>query len=173
MIRRYFIAFGSNIDAETNILKAMTALSKSVSITGISTFYRTKPIGFKDANDFINGVCRIESPLAPIDLKEKVLKRIEGELGRTSQMHGNCARSIDLDILLYVPTTAHVSDPFPCTPDPDIQDRPFYAIPLGELSPNLILPQINIPIQEIIERFRNNNMIPLEALSLQLQTDLL
>ena len=100
MLNTAVIGLGSNINPETNIRKARDILSKRFKILAQSQFIKTKPIGFSDQRDFINGVLLIETDLNELRLKS-ALKRIETSLGRTKDRHRYGPRTIDLDILVW------------------------------------------------------------------------
>lgn len=154
-----YIGVGSNIDPEENIMKAVTLLVRHVVITGISTFYRTKPLDRPDQPPFYNGVVRIDTGIGPKDLKNHIIKKIEKDLGRRRSADKSAPRTIDLDILVFDSLVVHDRDLH--VPDPDIEKRPFLAIPLCELDQELILPGSDRPIREIAEQFKNHDMEPL------------
>ena len=79
---RVYVGAGSNIDPEKNIPAAVTLLSTSVLITGISTFYRTRPIGRPQQSFYYNGVLRLKTEFGLAELKAGVLLPIETGLGR-------------------------------------------------------------------------------------------
>jgi 2-amino-4-hydroxy-6-hydroxymethyldihydropteridine diphosphokinase len=154
-----YIGIGSNIEPEENILKAVALLLRHVVITGISTFYRTKPLGGTDQPMYYNGVVRIDTGIGPKDLKNHILKKIEKDLGRRRSGDTYAPRTIDLDILVFDSLVVHDRDLH--IPDPDIQKRSFLALPLCELDQELIVPGSGRPIREIAEQFRNHDMEPL------------
>ena len=71
-------------------------------------------------------------------LKFGILRDIETELGRTRGADRYAARPIDLDLAVY--GDAAIDEPDLRIPDPDIRERPFVAVPLLELAPNLVMP---------------------------------
>jgi len=152
-----YIAVGSNIHPETNIPAALDKLMRFVRVTASSTFYRTAPlsapgtpagkgaratggnVGATSRGDpeFLNGVWRIETGLDARALKFTVLRRIEEELGRTRGTNRYAPRTIDLDLLIY--GSMAINEPDLRVPDPDIRSRPFLAVPLLQLAPDLVL----------------------------------
>ena len=154
-----FISIGSNIDPELNIEKAVMLLSQKTSITGVSTFYKTKAFDRDGQPMFLNGVICIETDIKPIELKQNVLRVIEKSLGRIRSEDKSAARTIDLDIIIYNQMKIH--DHELNIPDPSIEERPFLAIPLYELSPDLILPEISRSIREIANFMKNHHMKPM------------
>ena len=133
-----FIAVGSNLDPLSNIPRALRALAASISFQAVSTFYRTPPLKGRDQPRFFNGVWRIRASQSPRALKFDVLRPIEESLGRKRSADRYASRPIDLDLILYGDRV--MNEPDLCLPDPDIFTRPFIAVPLLELAPDLILP---------------------------------
>jgi len=133
-----FIAVGSNIEPLRNIPAALEMLAEEVSVTGVSTMYRTEPLGRPEQPPFVNGVWRVETTLGARELKFTVLRGIEKRLGRVRTQDTYAARPIDLDIATFGEVVIEESDLV--VPDPDIMDRAFLAVPLVELAPGLRLP---------------------------------
>ena len=131
-----FVGVGSNIEPESHVVEALVRLRRCVQVKETSTFYWTTPIG--KGGRFLNGVWRITTDLSARELKTTVLRWIESELGRVRSVDRYAPRTIDLDILLYGDLV--INEPNLRLPDPDIRTRPFIAVPLLELSPDLVLP---------------------------------
>jgi len=168
---RAFISIGSNIDPEINVRSALLRLRSTARVKAVSTVYRTEPVGPPGQPPFYNCVVEIETDLAPRDLKFRLLRRIESELGRTRAADRFAARTIDLDLLLYdelVMTTEDLT-----LPDPDILHRPFLAIPLQELVPGLVLPGSGLQISEAVLPQPRKGMIPLENYTERIRKDIL
>lgn len=94
------IGVGSNIDPEQNIFKAEQELKKGTAFIGRSNFIRTKPLGYTEQNDFLNGAFKIKTDMNKEELKA-FLKIIEKKLGRIRTSNKNGPRTIDLDIAVY------------------------------------------------------------------------
>jgi 2-amino-4-hydroxy-6-hydroxymethyldihydropteridine diphosphokinase len=155
---RAFLGIGSNIEPERNVAAALRLLAGQVRILGISTVYRTAPVGRPGQPPFYNCVVEIETGLAPSQVRS-ALRGIEGELGRRRRADRYAPRTIDLDLLLYddlVMATAEL-----VLPDPQIAQRPFLALPLYELAPELVLPDSGDPIREVAAAMAAHDMQPL------------
>lgn len=159
-----FIAIGANIDPERHIRTAVYRLAKIVRITGISTLYRTAPLGTPGQPMFINGVVMAETDQPPRALKT-ALRAIETALGRRRTTDINAPRVIDIDLVLY---NALVTDD-PVLPDPQIAQRPFLAIPLAELAPALMLPDSGRPIRDVAAGMLPHEMEPLPAYTAEIR----
>lgn len=133
-----FVSVGANIDPERNVVEALRLLGRRVRVTGVSTFYRTMAVGRPEQQDFLNGVWKVATDIAPRSLKFDVLRDIEQQLGRVRTTDKYAARTIDLDVILH--GHAVIDEPDLHIPDPDIRTRAFVAVPLLELAPELRLP---------------------------------
>jgi 2-amino-4-hydroxy-6-hydroxymethyldihydropteridine diphosphokinase len=156
-----YIGVGSNIDPERNVAEAMSLMARQVTVTAVSTFYLTEPVGDREGPSFYNGVARIETSLPPEELKNEVLRGIERSLGRVRGPDKYAPRPIDLDILLYNGLVTHGENLR--LPDPDIYTRPFLAVPLLELDPGLVLPDSGRPLREVAAAMEGHGMRPVEG----------
>ncbi|KAA3605633.1 MAG: 2-amino-4-hydroxy-6-hydroxymethyldihydropteridine diphosphokinase [Candidatus Scalindua sp. AMX11] len=153
-----YVSVGSNIHPEDNIKSALTMLRRQVTITGISTFYRTKPLLGRRQADYLNGVWQIQVSMTAQDLTFKILKQIEMDLHRIKTADRYTSRTIDLDLLLY---GDHILKDRDITiPNQDIYTRPFIAFPLFELDPNLTLPDTNTPISILLNSLSKEDLRP-------------
>lgn len=94
------ISVGSNIDPEGNIEKARLLLAEEHKLLGESSLVRTKPVGYLQQPDFINGAFLVSTELNREEL-EKTLKKIEKALGRVKTAIKSGPRPIDLDIVVW------------------------------------------------------------------------
>lgn len=165
---RAYVGVGSNVAAEANVPAALRALARRVRVVATSTFYRTEPIGRAGDPPFVNGVVAVDAELAAADLKWRVLRPIEAELGRLRGPDPNAPRTIDLDLLLY--GEVRCATPELVLPDPQIVERPFLAWPLLELDPELVLPD-GRPLHPLAERLPRAGMTALPALTARLRAE--
>ena len=134
---RAFVGIGSNIDPARNVAKALRLLGRRARLRAISTVYATAPIGRPEQEQYYNCVAEIETPLPPLRLKIEVLAAVEQDLGRVRSEDKFAPRAIDLDLLVYDDLKMETADL--TLPDPDIAARPFLALGLRELAPDLDL----------------------------------
>jgi 2-amino-4-hydroxy-6-hydroxymethyldihydropteridine diphosphokinase len=180
---RAFIGLGSNIDPTRNVFSALEILSQEpgIDLRGISTIYRTRalpPPGLPDGSataepDYLNGVLELHTTLEPETLSLRLFE-VEKALGRARTQDKHAPRTMDLDLLLYLPSDREPGDgdglpgsagdpgvksrPLPGwgpgTPPtalhPDVRTRPFVAIPLLELAPDLRLPPDGVPLRTVV-----------------------
>lgn len=189
---RAFLSVGSNIRPEESVTVALELLAGNpdISLTGISTFYRTPPIPFPggasrgetesaqgyEAPDFLNGVLEIRTGLSQEGLQE-VLNEVEVALGRERTGDRYAPRAMDLDLLLYAPGSRDngVDAWAALAPDapvihPDVRGRSFVALPLFELAPDLELPPDGAPIRIVAESFSGPCGTPEPALTRMLRS---
>ena len=134
-----YLALGSNLEQPTEqIRQAVNRISElpGIIITGRSSLYRSKPVGFDAQPDFINAVICVSTPLLPEDLLYRLLS-IEQKLGRTRQFR-NAPRTIDIDILLY--NQVMHNSPQLILPHPRMHERAFVLRPLLEIAPDIHIP---------------------------------
>ncbi len=163
-----FLALGSNIEPEKNIQKAVRLLSDHVTILKSSTVYLTEPLLQKKQPRYYNCVIETATDTEPHTLKLEVLRPIEEALGRQRQEDKYASRTIDIDLILY--GDLYISDGTLELPDPEIEKRPFLAIPLAEIEPELLLPPSNRPISEIAGKFKHAQLVSLKDFTKTLRT---
>ena len=143
-----YIGVGSNIQADTNIIKALPLMRRHVRLTASSTFYETIPEKSLPQTNYINGVLEAQTKLKARRLRRK-LRRVERTLGRqrSRRTDSYAARPIDLDIIVY--GDALIKTRKLDIPDRHIYSRAYLSLPLLELAPGLVLPDRDIPIEAV------------------------
>lgn len=157
-LRPCYIAVGGNIRPEDTIPRALAMLHEACPIEGISTFYRTAPIGRPEQPAYLNGVICIKYTGAPRILKYAVLRPIEEALGRKRTTDLYAARPIDLDVLVCGMLV--INEPDLVIPDPDIRNRTFLAASLCDLYPELVLPDTNSLVKDILTEEQLRALVP-------------
>ena len=155
-----YLALGSNLgDRAQNLRQAHTRLAAHVNITARSRIYETAPWGVTDQPPFLNQVVTGETRLdAPSLLR--FLKETENNLGRTpGPRYG--PRVIDLDILFYDDDLIHTPDLQ--VPHPRLSERRFVLVPLADLAPDLIHPELGISVREFLARLPDDDSVKLYA----------
>lgn len=168
---RAFVGVGSNINPAESVRDAIQLLSKKVNILGISTVYQTQPEGGLKQPQYYNCVVEIETNFSPEELKYKVLRKIEKDLGRKRSRDKHASRTIDLDLILYDDLILK-NDDF-TLPDPQIASRPYLAIPLYELNPELVLPGSSLCIKDLTSSLSREDMQPLNSYTENLKKEII
>ena len=118
-----------------------------------SSLYLTEPWGYKEQDDFINAVIKIETSLSPLNLLS-ILQSIERKLGK--KKNGKWGpRTIDLDILFYNNQT--LESPQLTIPHPLLHQRGFVLIPLKEIDHHLKHPVFNQTVSQLFDRLNDDN----------------
>lgn len=131
-----YLGLGSNLDfPEKQIILAVSRLMCLPHSTwrGVSSLYRSKPVGPQDQPDFVNAVACLDTELSPMVLLQ-YCQRIEKIHKRVKQRHWG-ERTIDIDILLYGDQKINLPDL--TIPHPQMQHREFVLRPLDEVRRSL------------------------------------
>lgn len=166
---RAFIGIGSNIEPARNVRAAIHSLARQTRLVGVSTVYCTDALDHLEQPPYFNCVAEIETELSPVQVKHGMLRPIENELWRIRTQDKYAPRTIDLDLIVYGELAMDDGDIR--LPDPDIFERPFLAIPLAELAPDLVLAGYGLRIGDIAAKLPRDGMKPLRDYSWLLKED--
>jgi 2-amino-4-hydroxy-6-hydroxymethyldihydropteridine diphosphokinase len=151
-----YIGIGSNVgDREANCRKAIELLSKAGRVVRVSSLYRTEPVGYHEQEDFINAVAAVETDCTPDDLL-RMCHTIEDQLGRKRDLRWG-PRTADLDILLY--GSQVVNQPGLAIPHPRMSMRKFVLIPLVEIAPDAVNPQLNRTAAQLLDELNDRHRV--------------
>jgi 2-amino-4-hydroxy-6-hydroxymethyldihydropteridine diphosphokinase len=137
-----YIGLGSNLDNPAGQIEQAFELIEKLPETRViarSSLYRSAPFGPVEQPDFINAVVSVMTSLAATTLLEH-LQEIERSQGR---IRGNVRwgpRVLDLDLLVY--GDAVIEKPELMVPHPGIAARNFVLLPLREIAPDLVVPNL-------------------------------
>ncbi|HEX9144792.1 MAG TPA: 2-amino-4-hydroxy-6-hydroxymethyldihydropteridine diphosphokinase [Candidatus Binatia bacterium] len=154
------MGIGSNVgDKKENFLEALARVTKLPDTKMIkeSSLYESEPLG--DAKDwYVNGAIQIETRFKPETLLLK-FKNIERAMGRKKVKKRWGSRIIDLDILLY--DGLILKKKKLRIPHPEIQNRKFVLVPLSEIAPQVIHPELGVTISELLINVNDNKKVHL------------
>ena len=151
------IAFGSNLgDRLKNLTEAKNILlskSSNPSECKFSSVYESEPVNcIQTCNTFLNATAEMYFDLKPDNLLKLCLD-IELQFGRPKQRNKNEPRIIDLDIL-YAGQSLVESENL-IIPHPELVNRRFVLEPLSKINPNLILPNQDKSIADLLNAFES------------------
>jgi dihydroneopterin aldolase/2-amino-4-hydroxy-6-hydroxymethyldihydropteridine diphosphokinase len=154
-----YVSLGSNIDPEANIVAAINLLRRHTTVLGLSSVYQTFPQGFLEQEPFLNMAVKLHTLRRPIQFKIEVIDQIEASLKRVHDpQNKNAPRTIDLDISLWNDEVVEYGGKPWTIPDGDIVRYAYVAIPLAELAPDYVHPQVGKPLREIAASFNSSEV---------------
>ena len=156
---RVYLGIGSNVgDREGYLKEAVKALNaeEDVKVLKISQFIETKPYGYLDQGDFLNGCLEVTTLKTPYELLD-FLHKVEKEAGRERRIHWG-PRTLDLDILFYDKLILEEDDLV--IPHKEIEKRAFVLEPLREIAPNFRHPITGLSIENMCECILVNDVTP-------------
>lgn len=157
---RAFIGIGSNIEPAKNVRAAIRSLAQQTRLVGISMVYLTDALSHSEQPPYYNCVVEVETEAPPAEVKHGILRNIENNLGRKRTEDKYAPRTIDLDLIVY--GDLRIDAEGIKLPAPEILERPFLAIPLFELAPDMVLAGYGLRIGEIAAKLPQDGMKPLK-----------
>lgn len=158
------LSLGSNLGDSQKILK--DAVSDIKSIKGISDFklspfYKTKPVGYVDQDDFVNLACSFETTLEPLDLLHN-MQALEQKYKRV-RLFKNGPRTLDIDLVVYGDLVLNTQEL--TVPHPRMHERAFVLAPLKDIEPNLTVSTFNTTVQELYEQLDDKEKNDVEIIN--------
>ena len=159
---KIFIALGGNIG---NVLdtfdKAISSLRSYMKVLKVSSYYRTKPAGFIDQDNFYNGAILVCCPYSPLELLN-ILQKTEKKFGKEF-ICKNGPRSLDLDIVFWGDRI--ISLPQITIPHPRALVRDFVLVPCAEMVPQYVSPSETKTLEELVTEIEKQNCYILEKIN--------
>jgi len=146
---RVCLGLGSNLgDRYGYLIDAIDRLGAQVKLEAIASIYETEPWGYVDQSPFLNTACFGTTTSTPDQLLAFV-KSIETAMGRgISCRYG--PRVIDIDVLLIEDQIADTDSVR--VPHAGLAERAFVLVPLAEIAPQVIHPELHQPIETLRDR---------------------
>lgn len=154
--RRIYLSLGSNLGDRLAMLQAAIDRlhCRELKILKVSPVYESAPLDYTLQPWFLNAVVEAETLWFPLQLLGR-LQRVELQLGRRRYVEKG-PRRIDIDILLY--EDCIIRTPQLTVPHPRLTERRFALEPLLELNPDLIHPELNIPLARLLPKVASQRL---------------
>jgi 2-amino-4-hydroxy-6-hydroxymethyldihydropteridine diphosphokinase len=143
-----YLLLGGNLgDRAAHLQQAQQTLAATAGdIVAASAYYETAAWGVEDQPAFLNQVLAVRTTLLPAELLA-ACQVAEQQAGRERRQRWG-ARTLDVDILLYgqecIATSTLV------VPHPALPARRFALVPLAEIAPQLLHPQLQLTVAELL-----------------------
>lgn len=137
-----YIGLGSNLCNPALQLETAFGLLSEIPWTRLirrSSLYRSEPFGGVEQPDFVNAAAALITQLSAGELLRE-LQNIENKCGRERGDVQWGPRTLDLDLLVY--SDHEIDETDLIVPHPGISERNFVLLPLGELAPELHVPNL-------------------------------
>lgn len=161
MPHRVYIGIGSNLgDRRANVMEAVERMRglPTTKVVRSSSLYESEPHG--DAKTwFVNSVIELDTDLLADPLLKR-LKAIEEAMGR-KRVKGKRwgSRIIDLDILLFDQDVLEKRSLK--IPHPEMHKRRFVLMPLAELAPHVVHPQLGQSVSSLLATLKDAKRVTL------------
>jgi len=143
-----YLLLGGNLgDRAAYLQQAQLALAVSAGpIVAASAYYETAAWGVEDQPAFLNQALAVRTALPPIALLA-ACQAAEQQAGRERRQRWG-ARTLDVDILLYGQEI--IASPTLMVPHPALPARRFALVPLADIAPQLLHPQLHQTVAELL-----------------------
>ena len=131
-LHHVYLNLGSNLEPEENIPLAIKLLKEVGEISAVSSVWETESVGYAAPN-FLNVCVLLRTPFDAEQVKHKINRPIEAQMGRVRGENKNAPRPIDIDIVLFDETPHNVQT----------WEQAFVIVPLAELVPEFEHPLLN------------------------------
>jgi 2-amino-4-hydroxy-6-hydroxymethyldihydropteridine diphosphokinase len=138
-----YLSLGSNIQPEIHLVLAIKLLRDYGEVLKVSNAWESKSFG-ADGPNYLNACVLFKCPYMQVELREKVIRPIETQLGRQRSENKFAPRTIDIDIVLFDDRPSN--DKF--------WNYAFVIVPLAEIYPEYQNPLSQENITETATRLR-------------------
>lgn len=156
-----WLSLGSNLGKPIKQVKTAIeelATHPLMAVVKRSSLYQTKALGKTNQPDFINAVVQIKTSLNPAALL-KACQAMENNHRRQRLEHWG-PRTLDIDILLFDQQIIHTSSLI--VPHSYLHKRAFVLVPLAEISADLLVPNHNQKVSDLLENCGVKGVIKLK-----------
>lgn len=151
------IALGSNMgDSKALIQNAVDELKKDrlIKDVTVSDLIVTKPYGYTEQDDFVNGALICKTMYSPHVLLDK-MHELENNADRKRIIHWG-PRTLDLDLIFY--DSEIIADRTLTVPHPDMHNRTFVLEPIVQIAPYYRHPLLNMNVSQLLEKLNEETL---------------
>lgn len=147
------INIGSNLGRRAELIsRAVSLLDPLVGkVLAVSQPIETEAVGFRSDNLFLNVGVNVETELCPtsiIDRLQLIERLVDADVCHRTATGNYCDRTIDLDLICL--GNAVCSSPEATLPHPRMAGRRFVLVPMAEILPDWIHPQLKLTPQQML-----------------------
>lgn len=95
-----YLNLGSNIEPERNLVRAVELIYHYGEVQKVSRAWESRSVGAAGPN-YLNACVLFVSPYLQAELKERIIRPVEAQLGRKRSANKFVPRPIDIDIVLF------------------------------------------------------------------------
>lgn len=153
-----YLSLGSNLgDKKENLQTAVDLLRerKNLKTEKISGIYITEPVGFKYQDDFYNIAVKISFEGTPQNLID-ICMDIEKDMQKENSFKWG-PRNIDIDIISF--GNEIINSEKLKLPHPEYKNRKFVLVPLSEIAPDYVCPEMKLGIKDIINNCKDKSRV--------------
>ncbi|WP_186756960.1 2-amino-4-hydroxy-6-hydroxymethyldihydropteridine diphosphokinase [Echinicola salinicaeni] len=162
-MEKVVLLIGGNLGDRQALLKeAVLELGKQFEILKLSGIYETAAWGGKSSGNYLNMAVLLSTDKSPMEVLNIGLE-IENALGRKREVKWG-DRTMDIDIIYFgeqVMQTERLK-----VPHPMMSNRRFVLVPLSEILPHFIHPQLKMSSQDLLEKCSDKSEVKRFASSL-------
>ena len=157
-MHQVFLGIGGNTgNKQDNFDKVYTFIKNELGdIIKHSSVYETPPWGFESEENFWNQVIIIETEFSPEKLLENIAE-IENWFGRERVSGKYTSREMDIDILYF--NELILKTETLTIPHPQIANRVFVLVPLAEIAPEYVHPQLQMTSLKMLKNCPDSSII--------------
>ncbi len=153
-----YLALGSNMgNREENIKTAVVSIGQDeyTKVIKKSDLIVTKPYGYEEQEDFLNGAIKIKTLRSPYELLD-LIRDTEKKLYRERVIHWG-PRTIDVDIILYDDIV--MDDKELTIPHSQMHLRDFVLLPLAQIGPGAVNKVFNKTVTQLLKECETKTCI--------------